>query len=160
VITKARGLRALDATRPSDVGVLNLFVYGRHLVLDAVVTSVYRNFVLSKVSSIPGYATKQVEDRKIHADKISVHPIAIVHGVLMSSFLLMWKTGENILTASNHFLVLGIKGSKVLYNVHVPYSILRSMVHYGIDTEYCTRIILASCTRYSDVVNIVVVGAK
>ena len=34
------------------------------------------------------------------------------------------------------------------------YSIMRSMVHHGIGTEYYTRIILASYTRDSEVVSI------
>ena len=40
VITKARVLRASDASRPGDVVVLDTFFVGRHLVLDAVVTFV------------------------------------------------------------------------------------------------------------------------
>ena len=43
VVTEARGLRSSDASRPGDVVVLDFFRDGQHLVLDAVVTTVYRN---------------------------------------------------------------------------------------------------------------------
>ena len=43
IITKARGVRSKDATRPGDVVVLDFFAEGMHLVIDAVVTTVYRN---------------------------------------------------------------------------------------------------------------------
>ena len=55
-----------------------------------------------------------------------------------------------MLNASTHILVLG-KGFEVLYTS--MYNIMRS-IHYDIGTEYCTRIIVASCTRYSEVVSI------
>ena len=42
--------------------------------------TVYRNTVLQKVASIPGYATKQAEDRKCLADCTSSHSIAAPHG--------------------------------------------------------------------------------
>jgi len=64
VVTKARGLRASDKTRPCDVVVLYFFAYGRHLVLDAVFTFVYRKIVLLRVATIPGYVAKQSEYRK------------------------------------------------------------------------------------------------
>ena len=34
------------------------------MVVDAVVTTVYRNVILKYASTTPGYATKQAEDRK------------------------------------------------------------------------------------------------
>ncbi len=40
VDTEARGLWAADASRPEDVLVLDFFAEGRHVVVDAVVTTV------------------------------------------------------------------------------------------------------------------------
>ena len=65
VVKEARGLRAADASRPDDVVVLDHFAGGRYLVIDAVVTTVYRNTILRSASIVPGYAAKQVEDRKL-----------------------------------------------------------------------------------------------
>jgi hypothetical protein len=47
ITNKARGLWASDASRPGDVVVLDFFVEGRHLVMDAVVTSTYRSTINS-----------------------------------------------------------------------------------------------------------------
>ncbi len=71
IVMEARGLRATDRSRPVDVVALNLFADGRHLGIDAVVTTVYKNTVLLQVATIPGNAAKQVEDRKSHADMAS-----------------------------------------------------------------------------------------
>jgi hypothetical protein len=80
IVMEARGLRAADRTRPGDVVALDFFADGRHLVVDAVMTTVYRNTVLRKVATVPGYAAKQAEDRKFLADKASSQPIAAIHG--------------------------------------------------------------------------------
>ena len=53
---------------------------GRHLVLDGVVTTVYRNSILSMVAAVPGFAAKQVEDTKFKADLTSAHPISAAYG--------------------------------------------------------------------------------
>ncbi len=45
IVIEARGLRTANASRPGDVVVLDFFAEGRHLVVDAVVTTVYRNTV-------------------------------------------------------------------------------------------------------------------
>ncbi len=57
-VKEARGLRATDASRPEDIVVLDFFAEGRHLVVDAVVTTVYRNTILKNASTIVGYAAK------------------------------------------------------------------------------------------------------
>ena len=80
IVKEARGLRATDRSRPGDVVALDFFVDGRHLVIDAVMTTMYRDTVLEKVATFPGYATKQAEDRKFVADKTSRRPISTVHG--------------------------------------------------------------------------------
>ena len=49
VVLEARGLRAADRSRPGDVVALDFFAEGRHLVIDAFLTTVYRNPVLEKV---------------------------------------------------------------------------------------------------------------
>ena len=46
VVTEAKGLRSPDAFCPGDVAVLDFFRDGQHLVIDAVITTVYRNTVL------------------------------------------------------------------------------------------------------------------
>ncbi|WP_210160275.1 hypothetical protein, partial [Escherichia coli] len=54
IFTEARGLRSSDASRPGDVVVLDFFRDGQHMVIDAMVTTLYRNTVLHQVSTIPG----------------------------------------------------------------------------------------------------------
>jgi len=74
-------LGSSDASRLGDMGVLDFFADGRHLVIDAVVTTIYKNTIIQRVVSIPGYAAKQAKDRKLLADRTSAQPIARVHGV-------------------------------------------------------------------------------
>jgi hypothetical protein len=64
IVTEARGLRAADSSRPGDVVALDFFADGRHLVIDTVMTTVYRNTALERVATIPRFAAKQAEDRK------------------------------------------------------------------------------------------------
>ena len=64
-LTEARGLRGrADMTRPGDIVVLDFHAPGRHLLLDGVVTTVYKNKKQRETGEIPGYAAKLVEDRK------------------------------------------------------------------------------------------------
>jgi len=58
LLLEARGLRAEDRFRPGDVVALDFFAYGCHLVIDVVMTTVYKNTVLQHVASIPVYAAK------------------------------------------------------------------------------------------------------
>jgi hypothetical protein len=53
---------------------------GRHLIIDGVETNVYKNTVLQKVATIPGFAAKQTEDKKFKADADSSHPVVVHHG--------------------------------------------------------------------------------
>ena len=71
VVTEARGLRAADRSRPGDVVALDFFADGHHLVIDAVMTIVYKNTVLEKVATVPGFVVKQAEDRKFLTDRTS-----------------------------------------------------------------------------------------
>ncbi len=64
LVSEARGLRAAYRSRPRDVVALDFFADGRHLVIDAVMTTVYMNIVREKAATVPGYAAKQAEDRK------------------------------------------------------------------------------------------------
>jgi hypothetical protein len=66
---------------PDDVVALDFFVEDRHLVIDAVVTTMYMITLLQKEASIPGLAAKQAEDKKFLAYRTSSHPIAAPHGV-------------------------------------------------------------------------------
>ena len=59
---------------------LDFFGLGRHLVIDAVVSTVYRNTILSKTSTIPGYVAKLAEDKKFKADEKSPEPVSSKHG--------------------------------------------------------------------------------
>ena len=65
VVTEACGLRASNMNRFGNALALDFFANDRHLLLDAIVTSVYRNNnALSRVATTPGHAAKHVEDRK------------------------------------------------------------------------------------------------
>ena len=73
-------MRAADRSRYGDVVALDFFADRKYLAIDVVVTSVYRNTVFPRVSTIPCYAAKRAEDRKFLADIYSRHPIATPHG--------------------------------------------------------------------------------
>ena len=79
IVEEARGLRDGDATRLGDLVVLDFNAPGRHLVLDGVVTTVYRNYILSMVATVPGFAAKQVEYTKFKVDMTSTHPISAAY---------------------------------------------------------------------------------
>ncbi len=80
-LAEARGLRGkVDKTRPGDIVVLDFYAPRRHLLLDGVVTTVYRNTRLRETTEVPGYAAKQVEDMKFYADKATERPVARIHG--------------------------------------------------------------------------------
>ena len=59
IVEEARGLGHDDCTRPWDLVVLDFVEGRRHLIIDGVITTVYRNTILNKVSAIPGFAAKQ-----------------------------------------------------------------------------------------------------
>ena len=80
IVEEARGLRPDDRSRPCDLVVLDFADGGRHLVFDALITTVYKNTILSKVVVIPGFAAKQVEHRKFKADADSLHLVSSLHG--------------------------------------------------------------------------------
>ena len=80
IILEKKGLRSCDHTRPGDIVALDFFGLGRHLVIDAVVSTVYRNTILSKTSTIPGYVAKLAEDKKFKADEKSPEPVSSKHG--------------------------------------------------------------------------------
>jgi hypothetical protein len=79
VVVEARGLRAAYRSISGDVVPPYFFADGRHMVIDAVMTSVYRITVLSRVVTILGYATKPAEYRKFLAGRTVRHPIAAPH---------------------------------------------------------------------------------
>jgi len=80
VVLEARGLRVAGRSRLGDVVALDFFADGRHLVIDVVMTRVYRNTILEKVATVPGYAAKKAEDMKFLADRTSRQPISAIHG--------------------------------------------------------------------------------
>ena len=51
-----------------------------HLIIDRVVTAFYRNNILSRVATMPGFAAKQAKDNKFKADTDSPKPVATTHG--------------------------------------------------------------------------------
>ena len=79
IVVEKKGLRP-DRTRPGDVVVLNFYGPGRHLVIDAVISTVYRNTLLSVTSLIPGHVAKLAEDKKFKADELSSQPVSCKHG--------------------------------------------------------------------------------
>ena len=60
--------------------VLNFYGPGRHLVIDVVISTVYRNTILSVTSLIPGHVAKLAEDKKFKADEMSSQPVSCKHG--------------------------------------------------------------------------------
>ena len=58
IAEEARGLKQDDRTRPWDLVVLDFAERGRHLIIDGVVRTLYRNTSLIKVSVILGFAAK------------------------------------------------------------------------------------------------------
>jgi len=80
IVEEARGLKHDDRTRPRDLVVLDFAEGGRHLIIDGVVTTMNRNTILNKVSAIPEFDAKQVEDRKFKADADSVNLVSTLHG--------------------------------------------------------------------------------
>ncbi len=80
MVLEAKGLRAADQSRPGDIVALDFFADGRHMVIDAVMTTVYRNTVLEKVATVQGYSTKQAKEGKLLADRTSRQPISVVNG--------------------------------------------------------------------------------
>ena len=66
IVLEKKGLRSCDHARPGDIVALDFFGLGRHLVIDdadVMVSTVYRNTILSKTSTIPGYVAKLAEDK-------------------------------------------------------------------------------------------------
>ena len=60
--------------------VLDFAPEGKHLVINGVVTSVYRNSILSRIAAVPGFAAKQAEDMKFKVDADSPKPVATANG--------------------------------------------------------------------------------
>ena len=53
MVVEAKGFRAAHRSMPGDVVALGVFAFERHLVIDAVTTTIYRNTVLQKVDTVP-----------------------------------------------------------------------------------------------------------
>ena len=71
-----------DRSRPGNVVVLDFYGLGRHLVIDAVISTVYRNTIFSATSLIPGHMAKLAEDTRSFekADELSSLPVSCKHG--------------------------------------------------------------------------------
>ena len=80
IVEEARGLHPGDASRPGDRVVQDFSDAGRHLIIDGVVTTVYRSTVIDKVASVPGCAAKLVEDRKFKKNADSPQLVAVAVG--------------------------------------------------------------------------------
>ena len=80
IVVEKKGLSP-DRSRPGDVVVLmDFYGPGRHLlVIDAVISTVYRNTILSATSLIPGHVAKLAEDKKFKADEVSSQPVSCKH---------------------------------------------------------------------------------
>ena len=61
--------------------VLDFYGPVRNLVIDnAVISTVYRNTILSATSLIPGHVAKLAEDTQFKADEVSSQPVSCKHG--------------------------------------------------------------------------------
>ena len=98
VVLEARGLRVVDRSRPRDVVALDFFADGRHLVIDAVMTTVYMNTVMEKLAIVPGFAAKQAEVRKFLADGLPASPSQRRTEALISSSPLPSKMVDDLET--------------------------------------------------------------
>jgi hypothetical protein len=67
-------------TRQCDIVLLDYYSPEHHLMLDGVITTVYKNTRQGETWEIPGYATKLVEVRKFYADNTSEWHVARIHG--------------------------------------------------------------------------------
>ena len=94
ILEEGRGLRPGDATRPGDLVVLDFAVEGKHLIIDGMVTSVYRNSILSRVATVPGFAAKQAEDKKFKVDADSPEHVAANNGGCRHLNPLPWRMAE------------------------------------------------------------------
>ena len=85
IVLEKKGLRsctlATTLVLETYIEAVDFFGLGRHLaVIDAVVSTVYRNTILSKTSTIPGYVAKLAEEKKFKADEKSPEPVSSKHG--------------------------------------------------------------------------------
>ena len=98
IVLEKKGLRSIAFAyyRPGDIVALDFFGLGasiRHLVIDAVISTVYRNTILPETSTIPGYVAKLAEDKKFKADEKSPEPVvSSKHGDDHALFPLPWRT--------------------------------------------------------------------
>ena len=76
----------------------------RHLIIDGVVINVYRDSILNKAASIPGYAAKQVEDRKFKKDADSPYPVSASHGGLHTLVPFVMEDGGRIAAHGQYVL--------------------------------------------------------
>ena len=53
IVEEARGMRQDGRTRPGDLVVMDFAKRGRHLIINEVVTTVYKNTILTKAVAIP-----------------------------------------------------------------------------------------------------------
>ena len=79
ILWELRGLRPSDHTRPCDVGWLDFYGPGRHLLCDGSVVSVFVNTLASAASTKAGTAARLKEDEKLQADASSSSPVAFRH---------------------------------------------------------------------------------
>jgi hypothetical protein len=64
MVTEAKDLRTIYATRLGNLVVLDFFANKKHLVIDATIKNVFRNSTLQRLAYILGYGAKQTEDKK------------------------------------------------------------------------------------------------
>jgi len=76
IMEEARGMRPSNATRPGNIVVHDFAEAGKHLIIDGVVTIVYRNSnILSRVScGCAEFAAKQVEDKARRSRQMQTLP--------------------------------------------------------------------------------------
>jgi hypothetical protein len=102
---EARGLRGdEDRSRHRDIVVLDYIAPGKQLQLDGVVTTVSRNTRMSETTTIPGFATKLVEDKKLYTDKTSERPVTAIHRGRHTLILFAMEDGGRLGAHAQSFL--------------------------------------------------------
>jgi hypothetical protein len=113
VATEVRRLRKMDKNKPGEVVVFDFFANGCHLVVDAVVTSVYRNYALSRIAAIPGYAAKHAEDRKFHAESSSLQINGGPHGLVPFAIKDGGRLGAHAIPLLRELVVVAVEKGRV-----------------------------------------------
>jgi hypothetical protein len=73
IVKEAKALRTKGAFRLGDWVIMDFITASKLLIIDGVVSVVYRSSILSGDATMPEFATKKAEGAKFTADKNSAH---------------------------------------------------------------------------------------